>query len=408
MHVVKRGETLDGIAKKYNVSTAEILKANRLQTASRVVPGRKLVIPNEDFDSDAVNKPEERPAKTESKSRDPKSINRVYMVKQGDTLADIAKAHKVSLKDLLKWNQLKDGARIYAGDTLKLSPLADLSEKAQEEEIEATHTVQSGECPAKIAKLYGVKLDDLLEWNKLPRTAKINIGDKLVIRGCEKDQEPPKAQETGGKARSEKSAPTPEAKEKSASEPAPKGGKKVIHTVAKGETPSTIAARYGVKTSEFLAWNNLTGKSIIRAGAQHVVYLKDDAVRTQSKDEAKDAKAETKVAKAEPKTTKSDAKPDGKIAKAGPKSEKTDAKTAKVPAKDAPADTKTAKATPKADKPQAKSADGNKTTHVVAKGETPSSIAHKYKVKLSDLYSWNGWGKNVVLQIGQKVTIQKK
>jgi LysM repeat protein len=45
---------------------------------------------------------------------------------------------------------------------------------------------------------------------------------------------------------------------------------------------------------------------------------------------------------------------------------------------------------------------------VVAKGETPSSIAHKYKVKLSDLYSWNGWGKNVVLQIGQKVTIQKK
>ena len=45
-------------------------------------------------------------------------------------------------------------------------------------------------------------------------------------------------------------------------------------------------------------------------------------------------------------------------------------------------------------------------THVVAKGETPSTIAARYKVKTSDLFQWNHWKNGVVLQVGQKVVLQ--
>jgi len=164
--------------------------------------------------------------------------------------------------------------------------------------------------------------------------------------------------------------------------------KKIEHKVAKGDTASTIAAKYGVKVSEFLAWNNLTTKSIIREGDVHVVYVKSDKPKADSEKTPPKAK-ETKVAKAD-----SEAKP-----KAGPKADtKSDAKK----------DTKAAKADAGKKDDARKDADtGKKATHVVSKGDSPSTIAFRYKVKLSDLYKWNNWGKKVVLQIGQKVTILK-
>ena len=45
-HVVDIGETPGSIAKKYNVSIAELLKANNISDSKRVTVGRKLVIPS--------------------------------------------------------------------------------------------------------------------------------------------------------------------------------------------------------------------------------------------------------------------------------------------------------------------------------------------------------------------------
>jgi hypothetical protein len=53
-------------------------------------------------------------------------------------------------------------------------------EKPAEKEV--VHTVKSGDNPYTIAKKYKVSLDDLLKWNNLKRNAVLRIGQKLVVK----------------------------------------------------------------------------------------------------------------------------------------------------------------------------------------------------------------------------------
>jgi LysM repeat protein len=42
------------------------------------------------------------------------------VVKPGDTLADIAEKHRVTVAEIMTWNQLKHADRIFPADRLKL------------------------------------------------------------------------------------------------------------------------------------------------------------------------------------------------------------------------------------------------------------------------------------------------
>lgn len=345
VHLVRRGETLSGIAKKYGVSTDELMKANRIRTARYVQPGRKLNLPSSASEVEA----EAAPAESEEKKE---AGQVVYVVKKGDTLSEIAKTHRVSIKDILHWNKKKDPV-LHEGDKLALKNLAEMGEqeepKSPQEEL--IHTVRSGESCDKIAKQYGVKLEDLLAWNNLGKETTINIGKKLVIRG---EEPAAAAKESGSKsAPVEQKAAAPE-KEKAA----------VTHTVAKGETASGIAAKYKVPLKDLLAMNNLKADSVVQIG---------DKLKVESA--AKEAPA---------------------------KKTQTAAKTQT----EQPAKAKAAAEKPAAEKPAEDSKPaGNKTTHTVAKGECASTIAARYHVKISDLYKWNGWSKDKVLQVGQQVVV---
>lgn len=57
---------------------------------------------------------------------------------------------------------------------------------------EVVHVVASGDNPSKIAAKYGVTVDNLLSWNNLKKSSRLNIGDKLVIRQPGKMPEAPK------------------------------------------------------------------------------------------------------------------------------------------------------------------------------------------------------------------------
>jgi membrane-bound lytic murein transglycosylase D len=405
-HVVRRGETPEVIAKKYGIAAGDLLRANQLKPDTRLTSGRKLTIPGGSFDPDNVDqqtasaneqdaKGGNKPAKTAEAKRDPKSVMHTYTVKPGDTLTDIAKREKVSLKDLLAMNKIKDGSKINVGDKLRFTPLADLQADS-EEETEKTHVVQSGDSPAKIAKLYGVNLDDLLQWNKLSKVSTVHVGDKLIVRGVQEERQTEESK-TGASGKTNGA---------SAGAASTNDLKKVEHKVAKGETASTIAAKYGVKVSDFLAWNKLTPKSVIREGAVQMVYIKDDKAKPADNGKAAPASKGTEIAKAKPAAkTATPSKPDPKPVPKG--TEVAEAAPADKNVKQWKSASKTAA---KTDASPAKSQDPkpDATIHVVSKGENPSTIASRYKVKLSDLYKWNNWGKNVVLQPGQKVTIIDK
>jgi len=101
VHVVKSGDNLSYIGKKYGVPYKIIKGFNKLKN-NRLRLKQKLIIP---IDSNRKFK------KIDRKS--------YYLVKRGDSLGSIAKSHKISIKSIKLFNHIK-GNIIKIGDRLKL------------------------------------------------------------------------------------------------------------------------------------------------------------------------------------------------------------------------------------------------------------------------------------------------
>jgi membrane-bound lytic murein transglycosylase D len=99
-HVVRAGETLDGIAATLHARSNEIATANGLKPDEAIDPDDELVIPVT-FVA-AVPHP------------------RRYTVRRGDTLVTVADRFDVSVEDLRGWNHLSS-SRVRAGQRLNLS-----------------------------------------------------------------------------------------------------------------------------------------------------------------------------------------------------------------------------------------------------------------------------------------------
>lgn len=102
-HVIRTGDSLWKLAKKYNVSTRSIAKWNGLAPKDPIFPGQKLVVwlPN-DKPSGIVR-------------------NITYIVKNGDSLARIGQKFNIKINDIVKWNQLDKQRYLQPGQRLRLS-----------------------------------------------------------------------------------------------------------------------------------------------------------------------------------------------------------------------------------------------------------------------------------------------
>jgi N-acetylmuramoyl-L-alanine amidase len=121
-YTVVRGDTMSGIAKKYKVTTAAILKANKLTWSSVIYPGQKITIPGT---TTTTPKP---PVVVDDPGTDtptgPVVVNGTHLIKAGDTLSSIAKKYGISLQALLTANKLTASSTIYAGKSLVIPGVA--------------------------------------------------------------------------------------------------------------------------------------------------------------------------------------------------------------------------------------------------------------------------------------------
>lgn len=106
-HVVRKGETLASVARKYRVSIANLKRLNRLGSAHLRV-GQHLVVSQARPISRAKTASNahrvQRHAKIATRSG---GKTRYYTVRKGDTLGAISSRYNVALNDLRRWNQIK-------------------------------------------------------------------------------------------------------------------------------------------------------------------------------------------------------------------------------------------------------------------------------------------------------------
>jgi len=127
-HIVRKGETLSLIAKKYGVSVAAIRQANNNIDPYRLRPGMVLVIPyggattyvSHSSSSSASSKhTSSSPQSVTSSPSEKTSQENVvhYRVRRGDTLYSISRRYGVSINDIRKWNKLPS-SKIRIGEVL--------------------------------------------------------------------------------------------------------------------------------------------------------------------------------------------------------------------------------------------------------------------------------------------------
>lgn len=99
-HRVRPGESLWVIARNYSVSVGDIQSWNGMGSSSMIRPGQQLTIHMDG-----------QPAAVRTVS---------YTVRSGDSLWLIARRHKVSLNDLMRWNGLSSSSILRPGQTLTI------------------------------------------------------------------------------------------------------------------------------------------------------------------------------------------------------------------------------------------------------------------------------------------------
>jgi membrane-bound lytic murein transglycosylase D len=182
-YVVQKGDNLSNIAKKFNVTVADIQDWNKLTTKNLPLGMALQVVKN------PINKEEVAIVTPERKDIQ-------YMVQKGDNLSNIAKKFGATLEDLKQWNNLTSNA-IALGSTLIVAKneIAIVTNKATVASFkkkddysnptskEVEYYVKKGDSLYSISKKYpGVTIADLKKWNNI-KSEELKPGMKLKING---------------------------------------------------------------------------------------------------------------------------------------------------------------------------------------------------------------------------------
>jgi membrane-bound lytic murein transglycosylase D len=203
-HLIRRGETLSQISRKYGVNIDEIKRFNKIR-GTFIREGQVLVIPypqNKQYarvlaKQSVIYASQDEPVR-EPVSSVPGREKYVHVVKKGETLWEIASKYGVEVPQIRSWNGLSSSRNIYPNQKLNIwlpAGAAPTEPTLQNKETAAStkarvdqnednrvviYTVKEGDTLWDIANHYGVSIRDIKTWNKRQSNL-IKPGDELKI-----------------------------------------------------------------------------------------------------------------------------------------------------------------------------------------------------------------------------------
>lgn len=197
-YIVKKGDNLWSIAKRYNVSLNELYTANGLNKNSVLRIGQQIQVPVEGGTASIST--------VSADTYQPTSFNQgstSYTVKRGDTLSKIANQYDTSVRAIKAANSMTSdlirvgetlvipvganantsGALGTSGTSLGTSAASAAPSSTVTTSGSRTHTVKPGEYPATIARQYGMPTGELLALNGITDPRKLQVGQVLKING---------------------------------------------------------------------------------------------------------------------------------------------------------------------------------------------------------------------------------
>jgi len=172
-HKVRKGETLQAIAKKYGTDPKSIMLANQLGRRTALAAGTTLRVP--------LECPPERPvAAAGSKTSPVKGEPIEHVVRQGDSLFNIAKRYGTTTVDIQRLNRLS-GTHLTVGQVLKIMPAAAPAKAASPKPSPDVYVVRPGDSFSTIAKRHHMTIERLLALNQLGPGTKLQPGQRIRV-----------------------------------------------------------------------------------------------------------------------------------------------------------------------------------------------------------------------------------
>jgi membrane-bound lytic murein transglycosylase D len=274
-HTVKKGETLNGVCRKYGLTKTVVLKSNNLRS-SGLKAGQHLRIPYQTTSYEML--PEGSIAKEylAAAAADGKFI--LHKVRPGETVYELSNRYSVPVHLIAAWNDLNDISRIRAGQQLVFyvqssgnrvaansadsNPVKQLTAKSN---IDVTKDeTKSHKAQGKLAddrgdihnkssgEYYIVKKGDSL-W-EIARHFDLNSKELQQLNGLATNVIQP-----GERLLVANSRPT---------------GAEFYYHVRSGDSLWTIARKYNVSADEIKGWNNMRG-NLIHPGNQLLLKVAD-------------------------------------------------------------------------------------------------------------------------------------
>ena len=150
-YIVQSGDTLYGIAKKFNTSVQRIKEVNNLKSEA-LIPGERLTI-------------------YEMSDNNPTECV-TYTVKKGDNLYSIARKYDTNVDEIKRYNKLSSN-ELSIGQKITITCYSEIIDTSTKPNY-INYTVKKGDTLYSIAREYGTSVDEIKKDNNL-------IGNSLVI-----------------------------------------------------------------------------------------------------------------------------------------------------------------------------------------------------------------------------------
>lgn len=205
-HMVKPGETMFSIAKRYNLTVEELRKMNNMSSTASLKANQLLTIGTSTIvtkDEGIAKTPAKKPISDEPIGEEelvkPKPIVKepvttkpqTHVVTSGETLFSISKKYDVSVSQIKEWNNIT-GNSINSGQRLVVSNKKTSNSVIGKEPVpeakkpvsnsgSTSHTVTRGETLYSISRKYDVSVNDIKKWNNMADN-EIMVGSKIIIK----------------------------------------------------------------------------------------------------------------------------------------------------------------------------------------------------------------------------------
>jgi peptidoglycan lytic transglycosylase D len=185
---VAAGDTLSTIARRYGTTASVIQQVNKLD--SHIIQiGERLMIPAASKNSGtySLSAAERLSRKQKRLDKDAEGTRLDYSVRSGDTFWDIAREHKISVRQLASWNGMAPGDPLMPGQDLVIwSRSSQAKQMASAPRTEAMvrkvgYRVRKGDSLALIANRFAVNVSDIASWNNLNTSRYLQPGQSLVL-----------------------------------------------------------------------------------------------------------------------------------------------------------------------------------------------------------------------------------